>query len=191
MKATNTKSAWRGGYDQAATAKAERRCDHPGCQQDGEFRAPRARDRLNEYFWFCLAHVRAYNSAWNYYAGMSPEQIEGELRRDTTWQRQTWPLGTKTGNRHFTFTVHDPLGVFDDDREETARPKAVHTPEEEAMRVLGLDPQAPLTLADLKARYTALVKRHHPDANGGDKDAEETFKQINQAYTTLRVSLTA
>ena len=189
MKASNTKSAWRVRYDEADTAKAPRRCDHPGCSQGGEFRAPRARERLNEYFWFCLDHVRAYNAAWNYYAGMTPEQIEGELRQDTTWQRQTWPLGSKIGVRRFSFTVNDPFGVFEDDGEEVARAKAAATPEEQAMRVL--DIKGPVTVAELKARYKALVKRHHPDANGGDKDAEEKFKQINQAYTTLLASLTA
>jgi len=189
MKAMHSKSAWQVGFDPAETAQAQRRCDHPGCSQDGEFRAPRARDRLTEYFWFCLDHVLAYNAAWNYYAGMTPEQIEGELRQDTTWQRQTWPLGAKTGNRRFSFSVHDPFGVFDDDPDDAVRAKATRTPEEEAMAVLDLT--GPLTLASLKARYKALVKRHHPDANGGDKDAEEKFKQINQAYTTLLASLTA
>ena len=191
MKATNFKSAWRiGAADPAETAKATRRCDHPGCCGEGEYRAPRARDRLNEYYWFCLDHVRAYNAAWNYYAGMSAEEIEGEVRRDTTWQRPTWPLGSKTGNRRFSFAIHDPFGVFEDEAEETARAKAAaRTPEEEAMRVLDLS--GPLTLATLKARYKQLVKRHHPDANGGDKDAEEKFKQINQAYTTLLASLNA
>lgn len=190
MKASPFKSAWRIGADHAEPVHAVRRCDHPGCAAEGEYRAPRARDRLNEYFWFCLDHVRAYNAAWNYYAGMTPDQIEGELRRDTTWQRPTWPLGSKTGNRRFTFTVHDPLGMFEDEQDEAARARAaMRTPEEEAMRVLGLS--APPTLAELKARYKALVKRHHPDANGGDKDAEEKFKQINQAYTLLLASLTA
>ncbi|MDA8230429.1 MAG: DnaJ domain-containing protein [Magnetospirillum sp.] len=190
MKATNAKPSWRLGYDEADGKKAHRRCDHPGCPQDGEYRAPQARDRLNEYYWFCLDHVRAYNAAWNYYAGMSADEIEGELRRDTTWQRPTWPLGTKTANRRFAFSVHDPFGVFDDDEEEdSARAKAAagRSPEEQAMRVMALEP--PLTLVALRARYRELVKIHHPDANGGDKAAEEKCKEINQAYNTLLNSL--
>jgi curved DNA-binding protein CbpA len=52
-----------------------------------------------------------------------------------------------------------------------------------------LDLSLPVTLLEVKARYKQLVKRHHPDANGGDKAAEERLKIINEAYATLRHSL--
>src|SRR5438067_7003919 len=86
-----------------------RLCDHPGCEGGGEFRAPRSRLELDRYFWFCLEHVRAYNAAWNYYAGMSEGEIESHIRQDTVWQRPTWKLG----QRHSPFgeQVHDPFGV--------------------------------------------------------------------------------
>ncbi len=188
MKAAGFRRVRRPTHDEPQISTATRACDHPGCDGAGQYRAPRARDKLSEYYWFCLDHVRAYNAAWNYYAGMSEGEIEGELRRDTTWQRQTWPLGERTGNRRFVFGLHDPLGVFDDasDPFRPVRP-APETAEEKAMRLLGLTP--PLSLSGLKARYKELVKRHHPDANNGDKDAEERFKLINQAYTTLLASL--
>ena len=72
---------------------ATRRCDHPGCADAGEYRAPKSPDRLREYFWFCIDHVREYNKAWNFYAGLSELEIERMVRFDTVWQRQTWPLG--------------------------------------------------------------------------------------------------
>jgi hypothetical protein len=59
----------------------------------GEFRAPKSRRHLKEYWWFCLEHVREYNSTWDYYKGMSPGEIEAQLRADTSWQRPSWPLG--------------------------------------------------------------------------------------------------
>ena len=77
-----------------------RGCDEPGCDGVGEFRAPRSRDRLGvaeNYIWLCLDHVRAYNAAWNYYSGMSESEIEADLRKDTVWQRPTWPLGWRPG----------------------------------------------------------------------------------------------
>ena len=46
----------------------------------------------------------------------------------------------------------------------------------------------PSTRADVKSRYKELVKIHHPDANGGAREAEEKFKEINAAYSTLRAS---
>jgi hypothetical protein len=145
---------------------------------------------LNQYYWFCLNHVRAYNASWDFYKGMTATEIEDEIRRSTTWQRQTWPLGTKTGNKHFTFSMHDPLGVFEEEAEEMKKARTrPPSPEEEALRVLGLTEMP--SVATLKACYKKLVKKHHPDANGGDKDAEETFKQISLAYKALLDSLTA
>ena len=54
----------------------------------------------------------------------------------------------------------------------------------EAPSILGLKP--PMVFAEIKRRYKELVKRLHPDANGGDKGAEEQLKVINQAYSTLK-----
>ncbi len=172
-----------------------RACDHPGCQGGGEYRAPRSRDQLDSYYWFCLEHVRAYNAAWDYYAGMSTEEIESMLRQDVIWQRPTWPLGARVAGRSFRIGpegIRDTFGLFGDEQEEAERERQrrrPNSPEEKAMKVLEL--QGPITVTQLKARYKELVKVHHPDANGGDKAAEERFKVINQAYKTLLNSLNA
>ena len=50
--------------------------------------------------------------------------------------------------------------------------------------VLGLEPGA--TLADVKAAYWRLAKKHHPDKNPGDKASEWIFKELGQAYESLR-----
>lgn len=150
------------------------------CDRPGEFRAPMARNRLNEYYWFCLDHVRAYNAAWDYFKGMSREQIEAELKGDVTWHRPSWPLGIGA-------QIHDPLGLLGQEpgRREARRPTPA-TPEGEALAQLDLPPDA--SFAEVKSRYKTLVKRLHPDANGGDKAAEERLKVINQAYSTLKAS---
>ncbi len=173
--------------------RPSRPCDHPGCTQGGEFRAPKSRDSLSEYYWFCLDHVRAYNQAWDYYAGLPPEEIEDMVRFDTTWQRPTWPLGHIGSGGRWRFNperVKDPFHVFEEDmwQKPHERPGPA-SPEEAAMRVMDL--QAPLTSERVKARYKELCKLHHPDANNGDKNAEERFKQIGQAYQTLMQSLSA
>jgi len=165
-------------------------CDHPGCTESGDHRAPRSRQRLDDYFWFCLEHVREYNRSWNYYAGMSNAEVEADLRRTTTWERPTWRFGAADGaGRGQAFRrVRDPFGVFDDESEDENRSGPTRptseSPEGRALAVMGLDP--PLTLDLLKRRYKELVKKHHPDANGGDRGAEERLKSINEAYTTLR-----
>ncbi|MTJ81204.1 MAG: J domain-containing protein [Telmatospirillum sp.] len=168
-----------------------RPCDHPGCDRSGDYRAPKSPQTLQDYYWFCLDHVREYNASWDYYAGLKPDEIERILRMDTTWQRPTWPLGTLSGGR-FRFDpekVRDPFDVFGPEMHRPQHPPEAAQPvaEQTAMRVMNLS--LPLTLEKLKARYKELCKLHHPDANGGDKAAEERFKQIGQAYKTLRESL--
>ena len=193
MKTGNDSFDWRlrfgrRTYESSESRTPARTCDHPGCQLEGEYRAPQGRDRLDSYYWFCLDHVRAYNAGWDYYAGMSSQQIEQEKRRDTTWQRPTWKLGTNGGSPGFK--LHDAFGILDDDEGGGQSAAASHPRrsfhEADAMRTLGVSD--PLTLADLKTRYKELVKQFHPDANGGDRLAEEKFKTINSAYTTLLAS---
>lgn len=171
-------------------------CDHPSCNEDGLYRAPRARDRLDSYFWFCLIHVREYNKAWNYYAGMSQEEVEAHVRADVVGWRPTWPVGCwfNRSRRANPRTAQDPFGFFkgkedrnswhqehDTGQKKKKKPLSV---EAKAMTVMDLKP--PLTLKKLKSRYKELVKRFHPDTNGGDKIAEEKLKLINQANATLR-----
>ena len=167
-----------------------RACDHPGCAAAGEFRAPRSRAALNQFYWFCLDHVRAYNAGWNYYAGMSMNEIEQEIRHDTVWQRPTWPFGTRLGRFAAHIRDHGLFG-FEDEAEpgkgENGAKRHTHppaSPEAQALAVFNLEP--PVTLPGLKARYKELVKLNHPDSHGGDKDAEERLKVVNQAYATLK-----
>jgi len=49
--------------------------------------------------------------------------------------------------------------------------------------VLGVSRTA--TDADLKKAYRQLARQHHPDANDGDPESEERFKEISLAYETL------
>jgi hypothetical protein len=173
-----------------------RPCDHPGCEAGGDFRAPKSRLELDRYYWFCLEHVRAYNIAWNYYAGMSQSEIEAEIRRDTVWQRPSWKLGERHGPGP---RIGDPFGVYSGhehgfdrranngrDRHAADAQTRALSAREQALAVFDIEP--PFTAARLKARYKVLVKLHHPDAHGGDKQAEERLKIINQAYATLKAS---
>lgn len=174
---------------------ALRRCDCPDCAEEGHYRAPKGRDRLREYYWFCLEHVREYNRRWDFFAGMNEREIELHRRRDTVWERPSWPLGTRTlGGLGFDpRKVRDFFELFEEERQaergRAERPAPRGTAEERALAVFDLD--GPATLVEIKARYKVLVKRHHPDIHGGDKAAEERLKVINQAYTTLKNSVLA
>jgi hypothetical protein len=179
-----------------------RLCDAPACKGIGEFRAPQSRKHLTNFYWFCLDHVRAYNKQWNYYAGMNEAEVEQQIRFDTTWWRPTWPMGplSSAGVRANWGGPHVHYGAFGQNNwdEQTTHPTHPNgasgaatagwrpqpgSPEAKAVALFDLE--APVTLDDIKIRYKELVKRHHPDANGGDKEAEERLKVINQAYSTL------
>ena len=177
------------------TDLSTRFCDVAGCSLEAEHRAPKSRGRLNDYFWFCLEHVRAYNKSWNYYANMSDDEVEVAIRRATTWERPSWRFGTRRndGRTFDPSRFKDDFGLFDDDgpgAPNGARQERQKTgsPEARAAAVMGLT--LPLTMEELKTRYKQLAKLNHPDRNGGDKEAEERLKLINEAYTTLKRFLT-
>ena len=159
-----------------------RLCMADGCAAPGEYRAPKSRDRLNDYYWFCLDHVRLYNAGWDYCKGLDPDAIERELRMDATWRRPSWPLGLGD--------IHDPLGLLGGEGHRERRsqdhrmPSA--SPEARALAVL----QLPIgsTYEEVRVRYKALVKQLHPDATGGNRDAEDQLKVVNQAYSTLKAA---
>ncbi len=162
-------------------------CDHPGCSELGAFRAPRSRAALQEYYWFCLEHVRAYNASWDFYRGMSEAEVEASRRADVVGGRPSWPLGAR-GPRYYGLDDDELRAAlrrfFAYDQEKAQHPRRPPTQEEEALAVLELEAGA--TAAEIKARYKVLAKLHHPDANGGDKAAEDRLKSINQAYTYLK-----
>ncbi|RMF08925.1 MAG: molecular chaperone DnaJ [Alphaproteobacteria bacterium] len=165
-----------------------RRCEAPGCAEAGEYRAPASRAELNRYRWFCLEHVREYNRSWDYFAGMSEEEIERIRRSDTVWQRPSWPFG-RFGEcaRHPNARIRDSFGFFSEDEPHRRQPARAMSEEEKALAVLDLE--QPVTFEDVRRRYKTLVKLLHPDANGGDRSAEERLKEVNLAYATLKVSL--
>lgn len=191
MYHSTTKRAKKKGGEQDVDPRA---CDWPGCedQTGGVFRAPKSPQDLKSYHWFCLDHVREYNKSWNYYTNMDDTQVEFDRRKDTVWQRPSWPLGANGATLGFNKRqFNDAFGVFEDDdvSDPHHRDPGFHatTPEGKALQILDL--QLPLTTEIVKARYKELVKRHHPDANDGDKASEEKFKQISQAYQTIMTVL--
>jgi len=173
-----------------------RPCDHPGCTAGGEFRAPKSRDHLSEYYWFCLDHVREYNRAWNYYAGLSDDQVERLVREDLVGHRPTWPLGHRTSQAYARAAQGDYGDAFEffeqaknrhkQERAGHQRPADMGHAEEKALDQLDLS--WPVTFDDVRRRYKELVKVLHPDANGGDHEAEERLKLVNHAYSTLKNS---
>lgn len=188
--------AYRHGKHTRAETPSVRPCAWPECTHEGLHRAPKSRDRLNEYDWYCLDHIRQRNKSWNYFAGLSEQEVEAQVRHDTVWNRPTWKMGG-IGPRAFDAArrrFSDAFGGFDETSDPRGDSRTHHdappkTPPSRMRALAVLDLDDPVTMPDLKKRYIALVKRHHPDTNNGDKRSEEKFKQIVEAYHVLRKSL--
>jgi hypothetical protein len=131
--------------------------------------------------------VRQYNESWNYHEGLNDEQVESSIRRSTTWERPSWPFGTRpeTFEGFSKGNVWDAFGFFrkNNNNNEMHR-KIFNAKQLDALDIMGLKP--PIDMDQLKSRYKYLVKIYHPDGNGGNKEAEERLKLINEAYTTLK-----
>jgi hypothetical protein len=174
-------------------------CQWPGCDRRGGHRAPKGRGREGEYWRYCLDHVRAYNASYNYFAGLSDDDVIAYQKEALTGHRPTWRMGMNASRRaggpaeptgHGPgFTWHDPFGFVDatitagrSKPEAEARP--IHNAERKAFEVLGLEIDA--NAIDIKARFKELVKRHHPDTHGGDRSFEDRLRAVIQAYNYLK-----
>lgn len=156
-----------------------KKCEHDGCNKAGTCRCPKTRD-LREYWYFCPEHAAEYNKNWNYYAGMSADEIEED------WERQTFgsPLKDKaTANADeadYVKFLNDFItgrSVFD---KMPAKRSALPGPVMSALKVFDLPISA--SWRDVGARYRALAKKHHPDRSGSATE----FAKISSAYDTLK-----
>lgn len=153
-----------------------RMCDFPGCEEKGEFRAPKNRS-LKDYYWFCLKHVQEYNARWNYYDGMDTEEDVGNEKK----RRFRFGAGVKY---NFGFDFYGNFDFFDYGAEYSSAENRFSAEEQKSLKVMELKAEG-LTIELLKKQYKKLVKKYHPDVNGGDAEAEEKFKQLGNAYKCL------
>ncbi|MEO8142404.1 MAG: J domain-containing protein [Sphingomicrobium sp.] len=168
-------------------------CAVPGCGEAGEFRAPLSPgdfDGPGAYLYLCLDHVRAHNARYNYFAGMTPDEIEAAQSPVAGWERQTRAFATAgagPGPAWSEFT--DPLDAISARfRPGMARqaPDRFTAGERHALGVMGLNDDADRNL--LRRRYSDLVRRYHPDRNGGDRAFEGKLGAVIEAYQLLKGS---
>ena len=178
-------------------------CEWTGCQNKGAHRAPKGRENSREYWHFCLDHVREYNQSYNFFSGMNADAVARYQKDALTGHRPTWKMGAngspgkgKAGPAAADWDgAADPFSVFSElngrgrwrpgpGAEAKAETRKVFNAERKALQVMGLGSDA--TLVDVKTRYKALVKQHHPDANGGDRSTEDRLIEIIKAYNYLK-----
>jgi len=179
--------------DRRARAPDAPCCEWKGCNNAATHRAPKGRDRENEHWRFCIDHVREYNASYNYFKGMSADDVSKYQKDSITGHRPTWKMGTGSMPGGMEFNATDPLNLFREfnsgagwrRKSETIEPKrTIRNAERKAFEALGLDTGA--EAVEIKARFKELVKRHHPDANGGDRVFEDKLREIITAYNYLK-----
>ena len=174
------------------------RCEAQGCAAEGEFKAPRDNrggdgrgSNGKEWRWLCLDHVRAFNSAYNYFDGMSPDEISDAQSPYPAWDRATKAFASNGYADRLNFEDNAELirlrfgaRAFEAARARSGKP--ISPADHAALTTLELDGCA--SHADIRKRYAELVRRFHPDRNGGDRTHEHRLRAVIDAYTRLKSS---
>jgi len=174
--------------------KAEAKCEWPGCEKPARHKAPKGRGAEGQFHNYCTAHVQEYNKTYNYFAGMADNVITDYQKAAQLGDRPTWKLGqnahARAGSTRGTARrMDDPMEILGRAQRKPAEQKlgrGLKRNELQALQTLGLDENA--TPEAAKSKYKLLVKRLHPDANGGSRANEDTLKAVIHAYDTLRAS---
>jgi hypothetical protein len=183
--------------DVHALKPGERPCDHPGCLRAANARAPKSREMLNEHYWFCQPHAAEYNRNWNFFAGLSEAEIRKRQQDELfTGGRPTWEMKAGRMSRESAaFSAkfrkgegyRDPFNLFGKNAgKPTAEPEDRRLGKIERNALADLDLDSNAEGPAIRARYTELVRRLHPDANGGDRSGENRLQRVIRAYQSLR-----
>ena len=175
-----------------ARTEGERACDHNGCERAGAHKAPKGRERENEFWWFCAEHAGDYNRRWNFFRDMSEDEYEAFKHAEEIGHRPTWSFRPGRGDRvsagRFWQSARkgDGFGLFggfNRARPEPRKPR-IGRLQVLALHVLALEEGAEPDA--IRTRYAELVKRYHPDSNQGDRAAETQLNKVLKAYQTLK-----
>lgn len=181
-----------------AAAANEPLCEQPGCDDVATARAPKGREHPNEFWRYCKHHAADYNKRFNYYAGMTEPEIAA-LQEDEvkTGGRPTWEFRASSRSREAAAKMaadptagpwYDPFGMLRNRAHKAAgaAPAARRLGRAETRAYEELDLATTATPEEARAAYAALIKRMHPDSNGGDRGAEARLQRVIKAWRTLK-----
>ncbi len=172
---------------------SQRACEHPGCEETGQYRAPKSPDNLEEFLWFCREHVREYNLKWNFFDGTTEAEMEAQLDRDRVWDRPTKPfkksVEEKAWARLGVDDAHQVLGenaTRNPGKSTTGGTRKLPPTERRAIQIL--EAKDHWTKPEIRKSYKALIKILHPDMNGGDRSDEERLQEVVWAWDQIKAS---
>ncbi len=168
-------------------------CDHAGCEEAGQYRAPKSPDTLDDYWWFCRDHVREYNLKWNFFSGQTEEEFQKFIDSSRVWDRPTKPFGkaTEEDRAWARLGVEDPHQILGENA--TRNPGRVATngrklPPTERRALEILDARDTWSRSEIRKQYKSLVKDLHPDMNGGDRSDEDRLQEVVWAWDQIKDS---
>ena len=175
-----------------ASETSTRVCDFPGCQEAGKYRAPKAPDVLDEYYWFCQQHVREYNQKWSFFDGTTEAEVNAQRSKDKVWERETKPMGDPEARAWARLGIEDPHqvlganGTKNPGRGSGSVGRRLPPTERRAIEILEVKDNA--TKTEIRNAYKALIKVLHPDMNGGDRSQEEQLQLVVWAWEQVKDS---
>ena len=163
-------------------------CEWENCKESGKFKAPQEKDNSKNYKWLCKEHIKLFNKNWNYFEGMSQDEIEDFLKSDLTWHRPTQKFASSDNffNILWNNALSDKFNFFK--QEKMANGFAVRKLSEkdkDAFRIMELELNADWSI--IQKKFKTLVKKFHPDRNAGNKRFEDKLKKITLAYSHLKL----
>ncbi|WP_136441215.1 J domain-containing protein [Pacificoceanicola onchidii] len=167
-------------------------CDHEGCNEPGKYRAPKAPDVLDEFFWFCKDHVREYNAKWSFFDGKTEAEMNAQESSDKVWERKTKDWRDPEAKAWARLGIEDPHQVLGDNatrnpgRNKPGGGRKLPPTERKAIEIL--EAEDTMTKAEIRKAYKKLIKVLHPDMNGGDRSQEEQLQQVVWAWDQIKDS---
>ena len=163
-------------------------CDWTNCKKSGEFKAPQEKDNSKNYKWLCEEHIKLFNNNWNYFEGMSQNEIENFIKSDITWHRPTQKFGSSDNffNILWNNALNDNFNLFKGEKIfKDSKYNRLNEKDKDAFKIMGLEINTEWLIVQKK--FKTLVKKFHPDRNAGNKQFEDKLKKITLAYSHLKL----
>ena len=186
-KRSRTRRGMSGAFETSTRA-----CEHQGCQETGQYRAPKSPDILDDFYWFCRDHVREYNLKWNFFQGQTEEELNAQMDKDRVWERETKPFKKGEEQRAWSrLGIDDPHQILGENATRNPGKSITGTrklPPTERRALDILESKDHWTKAEIRKSYKALIKVLHPDMNGGDRGHEDQLSEVVWAWDQIKES---
>ena len=165
-------------------------CEWQNCKDLGKFKAPTERDNSRDFKWLCEKHIKLFNSKWNYFDGMSQDEIEIFLKSDLTWHRPTQKFGSADSffNILWNDALTDKFKIFEKSKNVNSKIKKLSERDKDAFIIMGLKFND--DWKTIQKKFKTLVKKFHPDKHAGNKQYEDKLKKITLAYSHIKMIMT-